>query len=198
MGCPQRCIPSDTYCANRPAPNPHPPPGGEVFRTGHLPRWPRSHFKCPKGHAGTDALEARASRCLTHVISKKDGWPWSGSARASISARGRGPSVGHLCRNHRRCREMRRHFLGDKGFTEQKVPSHFAVSTAPDARSRALRRTDSARCQGPGRRPQTLGASQVAVTTAVPGGSRGQPRLRRGGRGAGRGPVSPCAGRSWS
>jgi hypothetical protein len=27
---------------------------------------------------------------------------------------------------------MRRHFLGDKGFTEQKVPSHFAVPTAPD------------------------------------------------------------------
>ena len=45
-----------------------------------------------------------------------------------------GLPLGTQADTHRRCREVRRHFLGDKGSTEQKVPSHFAVAPAPKTR----------------------------------------------------------------
>ena len=56
---------------------PHPPPGGVNLRTGGLPRWPCTHIKCPKGHAGADVLPESDSAHFTHLISEKDGLPWS-------------------------------------------------------------------------------------------------------------------------
>ena len=57
------CAPFRTPEVTRsPARNPPPPPGGEDYRAGHLPRWPCRLNKCPKGRAamGLDKVRATA------------------------------------------------------------------------------------------------------------------------------------------
>ena len=44
-------IRSDEECHDVRASSPHPPPGGENPRTGHLPRWRGRRTQCPKGRA---------------------------------------------------------------------------------------------------------------------------------------------------
>ena len=54
----------DARCSGVRASNPHPPPGGSLSQSGHLPRWPGPHTSRPKGRARGDARAAIATAGL--------------------------------------------------------------------------------------------------------------------------------------